>query len=60
LAKEEEISSTEEGGKKRENCKRKIEIRFAWEINDAGHVRKLQDLADDGVGFVDDKVILSR
>lgn len=27
---------------------------------DAGHVRKLQDLVDDGVGFMDDKVIRSR
>lgn len=29
-------------------------------ITDAGHVRKLQNLINDGVDFVDDKVILSR
>lgn len=44
---------------KRANGKRKVDP-HEESITDAGHVRKLQDLVDDGVGFVNDKVILSR
>lgn len=29
-------------------------------MTDAGHVRKLQNLINDGVDFMDDEVILSR